>query len=127
MNYERLYNSIANQRMWLPAVIHTDGTVENTTQAYVKTRGARKGESNYKTRKRPTKYGEFETAQGTFVANKHTDVQIIKTKELDVDAKILRLGRYVRTTHADGWSGIFAQACKQAALELSMRREEKCQ
>lgn len=121
MNYERMLNSIANQRVWMPAIIKANGQVENMTQAYVTTRGAGKGETNYKTRKRPTKYGQFKTEQGTFVANKHIEVEILRTNEIDVDARIIRLGRNVRATMADGWDGILAQACKEAALALSSR------
>src|SRR2546422_10128181 len=102
-SYEESLMKIANQRIWMPAVVKENGEVENITQAYVKTKGAYKGETNYKTRKRPTKYGKYHVETGTFVANKHTEVTVLKTKELDVDARILKLGRNVRATQLDGW------------------------
>lgn len=108
----------------MPAVIKENGQVENISQAYVTTKGAAKGETNYKTRKRPTKYGQFKTKQGTFVANNHIEVKVLKTNEIDQDARIIRLGRNVRATQLDGWDGLFAQAAKAAAIQLSARNYE---
>ena len=124
MNHEANLHAMVNRRYWMPAIIKANGQVENMTQAYVVTKGARKGETNYKTRKRPTKYGKYEVRQGTFVANKHTEVEVLHTNEIDQDARILKLGRNVRATDLDGWDGIFAQAAKAAILELSARKYE---
>jgi hypothetical protein len=85
---------------WLPPVVTPDGRVENIIQGRVRCRGADKGETNYKTRKRQTRYGQYEMEQGTFVANNHFETliegtEVVKTS-VDPETGKKTINKYVR-------------------------------
>lgn len=127
-----------SREVWLPPIVHPDGTVDNIVQGRMVYHGASKGETNYKTRKRPTKFGRYKTEQGTFVANNHFERQIIGQEHVgksgkkfikpsrdglladgDGSIRIIKLGRIVKVKNGLGWDKQFAKAGQRAIDKIT--------
>jgi hypothetical protein len=115
--------------VFVPAQVNPDGTIDNAVQAYVRVKGARSGECNFKKSQRPARKGTFSEGcdRGTFVQNLHPEYTILRTREIDIDAKILRYGtrlavkRLAARHTAAGWDQIAAIAAERAAEILKKK------
>ena len=121
-DYAKSLERKAQEKVWMPAQIHEDGTIDNATQVYVKVRGADKGEGNFKKMQRPTKHGYKEGCDlGTYVMNMHVEYEPVQTEKGDLKnsiadgARIIRYGRYVPRSRLSPQDRIFAEAAKRAA------------
>ena len=116
----------AEKKVWCAATVNSKGQYENVVQAYVKTKGARKGEANFKKQQMRARKGTYRTGTdlGTCVMNIHKEKQILDTTDIDIDAIPLSFGRMVKIRKvfaphdAQGHDQIFAEACKRAAAKL---------
>ena len=125
-DYTAELERLANEKVWMPAQVHNDGTIENATQAYVRVRGADKGECNFKKMQKPTKHGHAEGCDlGTYVMNMHVEYDMIKAEkgaiktEIALDARVLRYGRYVPRQRLTPQDRIFAEAARRATEIIS--------
>lgn len=123
--YVKWLKQQTNEKVWLPARINPDGTIDNVTQAHVRIMGAKKGESNFKKSQKPTKHGYKKGCDlGTYVMNLHPEYEIVKTNEIDIDAKVLRYGKTVKRRYLTPQDRIFAQAAERAAEILTNSRPD---
>lgn len=120
-DYAKTLERKANDKVWMPAKIHMDGTISNAKQVYVRVTGAEKGESNFKKSQRPTKHGYREGCdRGTYVMNIHVKYEDVTPmagdqKNTIVDgARLVRLGGYVKRSRLTPQDRIFAEAAKLA-------------
>jgi hypothetical protein len=128
MDYIKSLERLADETVWVPAKVHEDGTIENAMQAYVRIKGAYKGEGNFKKQQKPTKHGYSDGCDlGTYVMNMHVEYDPVMPEkgatkaEIALDAKVLRYGRYIKRSRLTPQDRIFAQAAKYAALILSTK------
>lgn len=126
VDYVSKLEKLANEKVWVPAKINSDGTIENAKQVYVRVTGAEKGESNFKKSQRPTKHGYKEGCDlGTYVMNMHVRYEDISPLEGDkkntiVDgARLVRLGGYVKRSKLTPQDRIFAEAARRATEIIS--------
>lgn len=125
-SYADKLQRLANEKVWMPAQVHDDGMIENATQAYVRVRGADKGECNFKKMQKPTKHGHADGCDlGTYVMNMHVEYDLLKAEkgavktEIALDARVLRYGRYVPRKRLTPQDRIFAEAAKRATEIIS--------
>jgi hypothetical protein len=119
----------SRRTVFVPAQVNSDGTIDNAVQAYIRTKGARAGESNFKKSQRPARKGTFSEGSdlGTFVQNLHPEYTILRTREIDIDAKVLRYGtrlavkRLAARDSAAGWDQIAAYSQARAAEILKSK------
>ena len=124
--YAKQLERLANQKVWMPAQIHDDGTISNAKQVYVKVTGAEKGESNFKKMQKPTKHGYKSGCDlGTYVMNIHVKYEDVTPlagdqKNTIVDgARLVRLGGYVKRSKLTPQNRIFDEAARRAAEIIS--------
>lgn len=132
--YVKKLESLANESVWLPAKINSDGTIENAWQAVVEVTGAEKGESNFKKMQKPTKHGYKDHCDlGTYVMNMHR--KYLPVQELAGDSRnqindaegvrFVRLGQYVKRSKLNPQDRIFAQAAREAVRILEEKEKAK--
>lgn len=127
-DYTKKLERLADEKVWVPAKVHEDGTIENAMQAYVHVRGADKGESNFKKQQKPTKHGHAEGCDlGTYVMNMHVEYDPVMPEagavkaEIAIDARVLRYGRYIPRRRLSPQDRIFDEAAKNAARILESK------
>jgi hypothetical protein len=122
----------SRRTVFVPAQVNSDGTIDNAVQAYRRITGARSGECNFKKSQRPARKGTFSEGceRGTFVQNLHPEYVIARTREIEIDAQVLRYGvtlavkRLAARDSAAGWDQIAAISAERAADYLQTQQKK---